>query len=190
MGHNEGCVTLLKSPRYRLRAFVSTILKRLNKPPFLPQFCSTRANLYVIHTMAPRPTVIGTQGYRRGLASLSVVKERVLPSPSECPGQLFSAALSNLTASRSRQINWLGTCLVGLIRSRCAISPSSSVSPACAGILLRALVALRLASEIPCGTSSRSPLATNHCRKIKNPASSAGYSHPHLGGSTRCSTSF
>jgi hypothetical protein len=88
MGHQEGCVTLLKSPRYRLRAFVSTILKRLNKPPFLPQFCSTRANLYVIHTMAPRPTVIGTQGYRRGLASLSVVKERVLPSPSECPGRL------------------------------------------------------------------------------------------------------
>jgi hypothetical protein len=87
MGHQEGCVTLLKSPRYRLRAFVSTILKRLNKPPFLPQFCSTRANLYVIHTMAPRPTVIGTQGYRRGLASLSVVKERVLPSPSECPGR-------------------------------------------------------------------------------------------------------
>jgi hypothetical protein len=35
-----------------------------------------------------------------------------------------------------------------------------------------------------------SSLATNHCRKIKNPASSAGYSHPHLGGSTRCSTSF
>src|SRR5208282_6158991 len=30
-----------------------------NKPPFLPQFCSTRANLYVIHTMALRPTVIG-----------------------------------------------------------------------------------------------------------------------------------
>ena len=27
--------------------------------------------------MAPRPTVIGTQGYRRGLASLSVVKERL-----------------------------------------------------------------------------------------------------------------
>src|SRR3981189_3166672 len=39
--------------------------------------------------MAPRPTVIGTQGYRRGLASLSVVKELVLPSPSECPGRLF-----------------------------------------------------------------------------------------------------
>jgi hypothetical protein len=45
MGHKEGCVTRLKSLRYRLQAFVSTILKRLNKPPFLPQFCSTRANL-------------------------------------------------------------------------------------------------------------------------------------------------
>lgn len=191
MGHNEGCVTLLKSPRYRLRAFVSTILKRLNKPPFLPQFCSTRANLYVIHTMAPRPTVIGTQGYRRGLASLSVVKERVLPSPSECPGQLFfPAALSNLTVSRSRQINWLGTCLVGLIRSRCAISPSSSVSPACAGILLRALVALRLASEIPCGTSSRPPLATKSLPQNKKPGVERRVQPPHLGGSTRCSTSF
>lgn len=36
------------------------------------------------------------------------------------------------------------------------------------------------------------PLATapNHRRKIKNPASSAGRNHPHLSGSTRCSTSF
>jgi hypothetical protein len=32
--------------------------------------------------------------------------------------------------------------------------------------------------------------ATNHDRKIKNPASSAGRNHPHLSGSTRCSTSF
>src|SRR5215468_506514 len=32
--------------------------------------------------------------------------------------------------------------------------------------------------------------ATNHYRKIKNPASSAGRNHPHLSGSTRCSTSF
>ena len=32
--------------------------------------------------------------------------------------------------------------------------------------------------------------ATNHCRKIKNPASSAGRNHSHLSGSTRCSTSF
>jgi hypothetical protein len=46
------------------------------------------------------------------------------------------------------------------------------------------------ASEIPRGTSSCPPLATNHYRKIKNPASSAGYSHPYLGDSTRCSTSF
>src|ERR1700758_1221400 len=36
------------------------------------------------------------------------------------------------------------------------------------------------------------PLVTapNHCRKIKNPASSAGCNHSHLSGSTRCSTSF
>jgi len=27
MGRKEGCVTRLKSPRYRLQAFVSTILK-------------------------------------------------------------------------------------------------------------------------------------------------------------------
>ena len=32
--------------------------------------------------------------------------------------------------------------------------------------------------------------ATNHHRKIKNPASSAGRNHSHLSGSTRCSTSF
>jgi hypothetical protein len=32
--------------------------------------------------------------------------------------------------------------------------------------------------------------ATNHCRKIKNPASSAGRNHSHRSGSTRCSTSF
>jgi hypothetical protein len=45
MGRKEGCVTLLKSPRYRKQAFVSTILKRLNKPPFLPQFCSISSKL-------------------------------------------------------------------------------------------------------------------------------------------------
>jgi len=32
--------------------------------------------------------------------------------------------------------------------------------------------------------------ATNHCRKIKNPASSAGRNHSVWSGSTRCSTSF
>jgi hypothetical protein len=36
------------------------------------------------------------------------------------------------------------------------------------------------------------PLVTapNHCRKIKNPASSAGCNHSYLSGSTRCPTSF
>src|SRR5258708_15834667 len=62
------------------------------------------------------------------------------------------------------------------------------LTPACAEFLLRVLAALRLASEIPCGTSPHSSLATNHCRKIKNPASSAGYSHSHLIASTPCST--
>ena len=75
MGREEGCVTHFESLRYRLQAFVSTILKQLNKPPFLPQLCSISSKLVITHTMTPRPTVIGTQGYRRGLASLSVVKE-------------------------------------------------------------------------------------------------------------------
>ena len=91
--------------------------------------------------------------------------------------------------SRSECPDCLRTCLAGLIGPRCAISPSST-APVSAGILLRALVALRLASEIPHGTSSHSSLATNHCRKIKNPASSAGRNHSHESGSTRCSTSF
>lgn len=33
-------------------------------------------------------------------------------------------------------------------------------------------------------------LSTTHFHKIKNPASSAGYNHPFLGDSTRCSTYF
>ena len=77
MGREEGCVTHFESLKYRLQAFVSTILKQLNKPPFLPQLCSISSKLVITHTMTPRPTVIGTQGYRRGLASLSVVKERL-----------------------------------------------------------------------------------------------------------------
>jgi hypothetical protein len=90
--------------------------------------------------------------------------------------------------SRSECPECLRTRLAGLTRSRCAISPSSS-APVSSGILLRALVALRFASEIPCGTSSRAPLATNHSSKIKNPASSAGPNR-HSGGFARCSTSF
>ena len=35
---------------------------------------------------------------------------------------VLTAALSNLTALRSRQINWLGACLVGLIRPRCGLA--------------------------------------------------------------------
>jgi len=76
--------------------------------------------------MAPRPTVIGTQGYRRGLASLSVVKELLFRVHRNVPVGRLTAALSYLTALRSRQINWLGACLVGLIRPCCAALPSSS----------------------------------------------------------------
>src|SRR5713101_7456570 len=109
--------------------------------------------------MAPRPTVIGTQGYRRGLASLSVVKERLF------------------RVHRNARRSYLRPRVPALLTS------------ACAEFLLRVLAALRLVLEIPCGTSCNQPLATNHCCKIKNPASSAGYSHSHLSGSTRCSTS-
>ena len=87
--------------------------------------------------MAPRPTVIGTPGYRRGLASLSVVKEL-----------LFRVYRNALTVS--------GTCLVGLIRP-CGLA--FQLCPSLTGILLRVLVALRLASEFPCGNS---PLVTRH----------------------------
>ena len=48
------------------------------------------------------------QGYRRELASLSVVKERLVPSPSECP-------------------RVSGTCLVGLIEPQRAARPSSII---------------------------------------------------------------
>src|SRR5882757_2872199 len=131
--------------------------------------------------MAPRPTVIGTQGYRRGLASLSVVKELLFRVHRNVPGNCIAAAANNH--------NWGSVWWDLLVRFARTRLPALLTS-ACAEFLLRGLAALRLASEIPCGTSRHSSLATNHCRKIKNPASSAGYSHPHLGGSTRCSTSF
>src|SRR5207302_8563995 len=72
--------------------------------------------------------------------------------------------------------------------SLCANLPSSSAPVS--GILLGVLVAQRRGSKIPCGTSSHSSPPLNLCRKIKNPASSAGRNHPHGSGSTRCSTSF
>jgi len=45
--------------------------------------------------MAPRPTVIGTQGYRRGLASLSVVKELLFRVHRNVPGNGVAAATYN-----------------------------------------------------------------------------------------------
>jgi len=66
--------------------------------------------------MAPRPTVIGTQGYRRGLASLSVVKERLFRVHRNAPGSCVATAANNR----------VGACLVGLTGSLCANSPSSS----------------------------------------------------------------
>src|SRR6267143_6732588 len=130
--------------------------------------------------MAPRPTVIGTQGYRRGLASLSVVKELLFRVHRNAP---------HCTWQRLRKIA-LGLVWRDLSGRVARPRLPALLTPASAEFLLRVLVALRLASEIPRGTSPNQPLATKHCRKIKNPASSAGYSHPHLGGSTRCSTSF
>ena len=44
--------------------------------------------------MAPRPTVIGSQGYRRGLASLSVVKELLFRVHRNAPvGRAYGRAL-------------------------------------------------------------------------------------------------
>ena len=92
-----------------------------------------------------------------------------LPSLSECP-------------------ECLRTRLAGLTRSLCANLPSSSAPDS-----------WDFAWCLSCpATCCRNPLrnffplvtAPNHCRKIKNPASSAGSNHPHLSGSTRCSTSF
>src|SRR5207302_9122983 len=60
-----------------------------------------------------------------------------VPSLSECP-------------------DCLRTCLVGLIRP-CGLA--FQPCPSLTGILLRVLVALRLASQFPCGNS---PLVTRH----------------------------
>jgi len=127
-------------------------------------------------------------GYRRGFASLSVVKERLFRVHRNAPVGCFTVALDRRAVTPNQLARDLsgGTYLFALREFAFQLCFSS----ACAELLLRVLAALRLASEIPCGTSRHSSLATNHCRKIKNPASSAGYSHPHLSGSTRSSTSF
>jgi len=70
--------------------------------------------------------------------------------------------------------NRLGTLSGGAYPAACAACLPALLTSASAEFLLRVLVALRLASEIPRGTSRNQPLATNHCRKTKNPASSAG----------------
>jgi hypothetical protein len=85
MGREEGCVTHFESLRYRLQAFVSTILKQLNKPPFLPQLCSISSKLVITHTMTPRPTVIGYKvigvGLPAFLLSKNVYSESIGMSP-------------------------------------------------------------------------------------------------------------
>jgi len=159
-GHPEGSLRKLK------QAFVSTILKQLAKPPFLPQLCSISSRTCNNpHHDAP-PDRNQVVGYRRGLASLSVVKELLFRVHRNVPVDRFTIALSKLTGLRSRQKNWLGTCLAGLTCSLCANSPSSSSS----------------------GSSNFQPRSSN-LQKIKNPASSAGHSHRSSGfarSSTNC----
>lgn len=91
--------------------------------------------------MAPRPTVIGTQGYRRGLASLSVVKERVFRVHRNAP---------HCTWQRLRMIA-LGLVWWDLSDRVARSRLPALLTSACAEFLLRVLVALRLASEFPCG---------------------------------------
>ena len=51
--------------------------------------------------MAPRPTVIGSQGYRRGLASLSVVKELLFRVHRNVPYSRIAAAANNCLGTLS-----------------------------------------------------------------------------------------
>jgi hypothetical protein len=97
--------------------------------------------------MAPRPTVIGSQGYRRGLASLSVVKERLFRVHRNAPHL------------RRRCLRIIALGLVWWDLSGRIARPRlpALLTSASAEFLLRVLVALRLASEIPCGTSYRLP---------------------------------
>jgi hypothetical protein len=82
--------------------------------------------------MAPRPTVIGTQGYRRGLASLSVVKERLFRVhrnvPVGCLQPHFVTDRIAITPNQlARGFVWWDlfvrvarTCLPALLTSACA----------------------------------------------------------------------
>jgi len=102
--------------------------------------------------MAPRPTVIGSQGYRRGLASLSVVKERLFRVHRNVPHNRVAAA-----AYHARDFVWWDL-LIRFTRTRLP----ALLTSASAEFLLRVLVALRFASEFPCGNppTHHSPLIT------------------------------
>src|SRR3981081_2661121 len=103
--------------------------------------------------MAPRPTVIGTQGYRRGLASLSVVKELLFRVHRNVPCTCVAVAANNRIGTLSG--GTYPAALRGLAFQLCL--PQLPLS-----FCFRVLVALRLSSEIPCGTSWHSSLPTNH----------------------------
>jgi hypothetical protein len=86
-------------------------------------------------------------GYRRGLASLSVVKEPFIPSPSECPGRLFYSRTRKTTVLQSpfepgrvaATPNELARDLSGgtYLSALRELAFQLCVSPACAEILLR-----------------------------------------------------
>ena len=146
----------------------SILTPDLNKPPCSTVMLNLEQTCNNPHLHSPARTVIRTR-LSAWACQPFCCQRTFYPSRSECP-------------------ECLRTCLAGLNRPLCAILPSSSAPVS--GILLGALVALRLVFEIPCGTSCHSSVPLNHCRKIKNPASSAGRNHSPLSGSTRCSTSF
>ena len=87
--------------------------------------------------MTPRPTVIGTQGYRRGLASLSVVKERLFRVHRNVPVD----HLSDQAKSNGSGLVWRDLP-VRIARTRLP----ALLTSASAEFLLRVLVALRLVS--------------------------------------------
>ena len=86
--------------------------------------------------MAPRPTVIGSQGYRRGLASLSVVKELLFRVHRNVPYRHIGAVCKKL---RWDSVWWDLSGRVARLRL------PALLTPACAEFLPRVLVALRLA---------------------------------------------
>jgi len=101
--------------------------------------------------MAPRPTVIGSQGYRRGLASLSVVKELLFRVHRNVPCR----------PHRGCRKWWLWDSVWWDLSGRVARPRLPALlTSAYAEFLLWCLRALRLASEVPRGTSQKP--ATRH----------------------------